>query len=131
MFGFEKPPWHYLPDTGALLEAIRSLPEVRRRFNDRELPTGAHLMVRYEVADDQSFRWARVESWANDDHAIVSDSGQELSPAIKPGPAIPVETEHILDWAIWTDGRGRHRGRTDRERQPRILTAADIFIHGK
>lgn len=59
MFGFEKPPWHYLPDTGALLEAIRSLPEARRRFNDGELPTGARLMVRYEAADDQPFRWAR------------------------------------------------------------------------
>jgi Arc/MetJ family transcription regulator len=42
---------HYLPDTGALLEAIRSLPEARRRFNDGELPTGAYLMVRYEMAD--------------------------------------------------------------------------------
>jgi hypothetical protein len=30
-------------------------------------------MVRYEVADDPPFRWARVESWADDDLAIVSD----------------------------------------------------------
>jgi hypothetical protein len=110
MFGFEKPPWYYLPDTGALLEAIRSLPEARRRFNDGELPAGAHLMIRYEEADDQSFRWARVESWADDDHAIVSDSGQELSPAIKPGPTIPVEKERIMDWAIWIDGRGVTEG---------------------
>ncbi len=110
MFGFEKAPWYYLPDTGALLEAIRSLPEARRRFNDGELPTGARLMVRYEVADDQPFRWARVESWADDDHAIVSDSGQELSPAVKPGPAIPVEQERIMDWAIWTDGEGVTEG---------------------
>jgi hypothetical protein len=110
MFGFEKPPWHYLPDIGALLEAISSLPEARRRFNDGELPTGAYLMVRYEVADDQPFRWARVESWADDDHAIVSDGGRELSPAIKPGPAISVETERIMDWAIWTDGKGVTEG---------------------
>jgi hypothetical protein len=110
LFGFEKPRWHYLPETGALLEAISSLPEARRRFNDGELPTGAYLMVRYEVAEDQPFRWARVESWADADHAIVSDGGQELSPAIKPGPAIPVETERIIDWAIWTDGQGVTEG---------------------
>lgn len=67
-------------------------------------------MVRYEVADDQPFRWARVESWADDDHAIVSDSGQELSPAVKPGAAIPVETERIMDWAIWIDGKGITEG---------------------
>lgn len=110
MFGFEKPPWHYLPDTGAVVEAIQSLPEARRRFNDGELPTGSQFMVRYEVVDDQSFRWARVESWADDNHAIVSDSGRELSPAIKPGPAVPVETERIMDWAIWTDGKGVTEG---------------------
>ena len=33
-----------------------------------------------------------------------------LSPAIKPGPAIPVETERIMDWAIWTDGKGVTEG---------------------
>jgi hypothetical protein len=103
-------PQHDLPDMGALLEAISSLPEARRRCNDGELPTGAYFMVRYEVADDQPFRWARVESWADDDHAIVRDGGRELSPAIKPGPAIPVETERIMDWAIWTDGKGVTEG---------------------
>jgi hypothetical protein len=112
MFGFEKPSWHYLPDTGALLEAIRSLPEARRRFNDGDLPTGSQLMVRYEVADDKSFRWARVQSWADDDNAVVSGSGRELSPAIKPGPAVPIETERIMDWAIWTDGKGVTEGAT-------------------
>jgi len=110
MFGFEKPPWHYLPDTGALVEAIRSLPEARRRFNDGELPTGSQLMVRYEATDDQSFRWARVQSWADDHHAVVSDKGRELSPAIKLGPAVPVGTERIMDWAIWTDGKGVTEG---------------------
>lgn len=112
MFGFEKPPWHYLPGTGALLEAIRSLPEARRRFNDGELATGSQLMVRYEVADDGAFRWARVQSWADDRHAVVSGSGRELSPAIKPDPAVPIETERIMDWAIWTDGKGVTEGAT-------------------
>ena len=41
---------------------------------------------------------------------IVSDSGQELSPAVKPGPATPVKTERIMDWAIWTDGKGVTEG---------------------
>lgn len=66
MFGFEKPPWHYLPDTGAVVKAIQSLPQARHRFNDGNLPTGSQLMVRYEVADDKSFRWARVQSWADE-----------------------------------------------------------------
>jgi hypothetical protein len=110
MFGFEKPRWHYIPETGALLEASSTLPEARRRFNDGELPAGAYLMVRYEVTGDRPFRWARVESWADDDHAVVRDGGQELSPAIRPVTAISVETERIVDWAIWTDGEGVTEG---------------------
>ena len=30
--------------------------------------------------------------------------------AIKPGPAIPVEKERIMDWAIWTAGKGVTEG---------------------
>jgi hypothetical protein len=67
-------------------------------------------MVRYEVADDQPFRWARVESWADDDHAIVSDSSQELSAAIRPDSAVSVDEGRIMDWAIWTDGKGVTEG---------------------
>ncbi len=38
------------------------------------------------------------------------DGGQELSPVVKQGPAIRVETERIMDWAIWTDGKGVTKG---------------------
>jgi len=106
MFGFEKPAWYYLPHIGALIEAARSLPEARRRFNDGELPRGAQLMIRYDTSDDEGFRWARVESWADGDVVVVRDTGTELTPVVKAGRTVPVETERIFDWAIWTDDKG-------------------------
>ena len=110
MFGFEKPPLHYLPVLRAMLEATRSLPEARRRFNDGELPSGSQLMVRYSEKDDGAFRWARVESWTDDDLAIVRDTGRELAPAVRPGPSIPIGKERVMDWAIWVDGKGAVEG---------------------
>jgi hypothetical protein len=62
MFGFEKPPWHYIPELGALLDAVdkaaRTLPEARSRFLRGGLPPGGRLMVRYEIADAGEYRWA-------------------------------------------------------------------------
>ena len=44
MFGFEKPPWHYMPELGAFLDALgeaaRLLPEARSRFLRGDLPGG-------------------------------------------------------------------------------------------
>jgi hypothetical protein len=52
MFGFEKPRWHYIPEFGALIDALdqakQALPEARSRFLDGDLPLGGRLMVRYE-----------------------------------------------------------------------------------
>ena len=110
MFGFEKPVWYYLPHIGALMEAWRSLPEARRRFNDGELLAGGQLMVRYEAPADEGFRWAQVESWADADLAIVRDIGPELGPLVKPERVIAVETALIFDWAVWADGEGAVEG---------------------
>jgi hypothetical protein len=109
MFAYEKPPLYYLPVYRALHEAARSIPEARRRFNDGELPPGSLLMVRYSQ-DDDAFRWARVESWADDDLAIVQDSGRELAPPVRPGPSVTIGSERIMDWAIWVDGKGAVEG---------------------
>ena len=108
MFGFEKPTWYYLPHIGALMEARRSLPEARRRFNDGELP--GQLAVRYDAPANEGFRWARVESWADEDLAIVRDIGPALGPPVRPGRAIAVETKLIFDWAVWSDGDGAIEG---------------------
>jgi hypothetical protein len=67
-------------------------------------------MVRYSEEDDDAFRWAQVESWTDDDLAIVRDTGRELAPAVRPGPSIPIEKERIMDWAIWVDGKGAVEG---------------------
>ena len=108
MFGFEKPTWYYLPHIGALMEARRSLPETRRRFNDGELP--GQLVVRYDAPANEGFRWAQVESWADEDLAIVRDIGPALGPPVRPGRAIAVETKLIFDWAVWSDGDGAIEG---------------------
>ena len=108
MFGFEKPTWYYLPHIGALMEAWRSLPETRRRFNDGDLP--GQLIVRYDAPANEGFRWAQVESWADEDLAIVRDIGPELGPPVKPGRAIAVETKLIFDWAVWSDSDGAVEG---------------------
>jgi hypothetical protein len=110
MFGFEKPRWHYLPELGALLDAVgkarQSLPEARSRFLRGDLPPGGRLMVRHETADPDEFQWARVESWEDDRHALVRDIGRELTSGLRPGPLVAIETRHIADWGIWVDGRG-------------------------
>jgi hypothetical protein len=106
LFAFEKPPWHYLPHLGALISARESIPDMRRRFNDRELPPGGRLMVRHRTSREDEFRWAQVESWAQEDTAIVLDAGRELSPPVGPGTATPLAADLIFDWAIWLDGDG-------------------------
>ena len=55
MFGLEKPRWHYIPEFGALVDALakaaQTLPEARSRFLSGDLPPGGRLMVRYDAAD--------------------------------------------------------------------------------
>ena len=63
-------------------------------------------MVRYEAADADELRWARVESWEDAGHAIIRDTGRELTPGVRPGPQVTIETRQIADWGIWADGRG-------------------------
>jgi len=110
MFGFEKPPWHYIPEFGALVDAIgkatQTLPEARSRFLRGDLPPGGRLMVRHETADTGELRWARVESWEDAGHAVVRDTGRELASGVRPGPPVGIETRQIADWGIWVDGRG-------------------------
>jgi hypothetical protein len=110
MFGFEKPRWHYIPEFGALLDAIaqakQTLPDARCRFLSGGLPPGGRLMVRYGTADTDEFRWARVESWEDAGHAVVRDIGRELTSGIRPGSPLTIETSQIADWGIWVDGTG-------------------------
>jgi hypothetical protein len=110
LFGFERPTWYYMPQTGAVIDAVGSLPQARRRFRDGELPPGAQFMVRYEVTEDEGFRWAQVESWTDDDVVMVRYIGTELAPVVKVGRTYPVEAERVLDWAIWTDDKGAVEG---------------------
>jgi hypothetical protein len=110
MFGFEKPRWHYMPEFGALLDALanaaETLPEARSLFLRGDLPPGGQLMVRYGEEDDDEFRWARVESWEDAGHAVVRDTGRELTPGVRPTASVTIETREIADWGIWVDGQG-------------------------
>jgi hypothetical protein len=110
LFGFEKPPWHYIPEFGALIEAIaqarQTLPEARSRFLRGDLPPGGRLMVRYDVKGSGELWWARVECWEDAGNAVVRDTGRELTPGVRPGPSVTIETRQIADWGIWVDGRG-------------------------
>lgn len=105
LFGFEKPAWHYLPEFGALCTAMESVPEARRRFIAGGLPPGGQLIVRYRKPGE-GLCWARVDDWAKDSGATVRDIGRELSPAVRPCAPVSVDTEQIVDWAIWVDGEG-------------------------
>jgi hypothetical protein len=110
MFGFEKPRWHYIPEFGALVDALakaaQTLPEARSRFLSGDLPPGGRLMVRYDAADADELRWARVESWEDAGYAVIRDTGRELAPGVRPGPPVTIETRCIADWGIWVDGSG-------------------------
>ena len=110
MFAFEKPPWHYIPEFGALVDALakaaQTLPEARARFLSGDLPSGGRLMVRYNATDADEHRWARVESWEDAGHAVIRDTGRELAPGVRLGPPVAIETRFIADWGIWVDGSG-------------------------
>ena len=110
MFGFEKPRWHYIPEFGALMDALakaaQTLPEARSRFLGGDLPPGGRLMVRYDAADADELRWARVESWEDAGRAVIRDTGRELAPGVRLGPPVAIETRFIADWGIWVDGSG-------------------------
>lgn len=114
MFGFEKPRWHYIPEFGALLDAvdkaIRTLPEARSRFLRDDLPPGGRLMVRYETAETGEVQWASVASWEDARHAVVRDIGRELAPGVRPAHLVTIETQQIVDWGIWVDGKGVIKG---------------------
>ncbi len=109
LFGFEKPRWYHRPELGAFLDALdrarRTLPEARSRFLLGDLPPGGRLMVYYRTADTDELLWARVESWEDSRHAVVRDIGRELSPGVRTGPLMTIETNQIADWGIWADGR--------------------------
>jgi hypothetical protein len=66
-------------------------------------------MVRYITSDREDFRWARVESWGDDD-VVVCDAGRELAPVVQDGRTVPIDAERIIDWAIWTDDEGAAEG---------------------
>jgi hypothetical protein len=110
MFGFEKPHWHYMPEFGALVDALakatQTLPEARSRFLRGDLPPGGRLMVRHGTADTGELWWARVESWDDAGYAVVRDTGRELTSGVRPGPRVTVEAGQITDWGIWVDGEG-------------------------
>jgi hypothetical protein len=110
MFGFEKPRWHYIPEFGALLDAMvkakQTLPEARSRFLRSDLPPGGRLMVRHSAANTGQYRWAMVESWEEAGYAVVRDTGRELAPGVGSGPLVIIETAQVADWGIWVDGRG-------------------------
>jgi hypothetical protein len=109
LFAFEKPSYYYLPEFGKLMQAMddarRTLPQARSRFADGRLPSRGQLMVRHRLPEKE-FRWARVESWATEDEAIVRGTGRELTPGVRLGPPVPVAANSIVDWAIWVDGAG-------------------------
>jgi len=110
MFGFEKPRWHYIPEFGALLDALakatQTLPEARSRFLRGDLPPGGRLMVRHETADTGELLWAKVESWEDAGHPVIRDTGRELTSGVRPSPPVTIETRQIADWGIWVDGSG-------------------------
>jgi hypothetical protein len=97
MFGFEKPRWHYIPEFGALLDAMvkarRTLPEARSRFLRSGLPPGGRLMVRHRAANTDEYQWAVVDSWDDASHAIVRDTGRELTPGVRSGPPVIIEAD--------------------------------------
>jgi hypothetical protein len=94
----------------ALAKAAQTLPEARSRFLSGDLPPGGRLMVRYNAADADELRWARVESWEDAGHAVIRDIGRELAPGVRLGPPVAIEARFIADWGIWVDGSGGVEG---------------------
>jgi hypothetical protein len=63
-------------------------------------------MVRHRTSGEDEFRWAQVQSWTEEDAAMVLDAGRELSPPVAPEAVRTLRADLIFDWAIWMDGDG-------------------------
>jgi len=53
-------------------------------------------MLRYDAADADELRWA-IESWQDAGHALIRDTGRELTPGVRPSPPVTVEARQIAD----------------------------------
>ena len=89
-------------------------------------------MVRYDAADADELRWARVESWKDAGHAVIRDTG-ELASGVRLGPPVAIETRFIADWGIWVDGSGVVEGAATEDAGPPSLVAIQagcaILVH--
>lgn len=103
----------YLTLTAAMEQAMRrareTLPTIRARFLEGQLPLGARLMVKHKIRTTagNEYPWAYVNSWKNPDKVLGnSASDAELDPGVRAGRPVVVDADTIIDWAIWIDGRG-------------------------
>ena len=89
MFGFEKPRWHYIRNSALSWMLWPSGADPAGSpvpVPERRPPPGGRLMVRYDAADADELRWAKVESWEDAGHAVIRDTGRELAPGVRPAP---------------------------------------------
>lgn len=103
----------FVPPGAAMEQAVKAaretLPAARARFLDDKLPPGARLMVKHRLTTPAGpeYPWAYVNSWADPAKILASSAADALhDPRVRSGRPLVIDADTVVDWAIWTDGRG-------------------------
>jgi hypothetical protein len=113
VFGTSDQEVRYMPSTEAMERAMKAaretLPAVRTRFLQGDLPVHARLMVKHalKTPDGTEYPWAYVNSWSNPATVMASSAGDAIHDRhVRTGRPIIISADTIVDWAIWIDGQG-------------------------
>jgi hypothetical protein len=101
----------------AIQTARSSLPEVRQRFLENQLPSDAQVIVKHQLVNgaDCEFIWAFVHDWHDAERIQCTCAGDaKLDPRFRAGRAVQVLSNDVVDWAIWLEGNIVEGAFTDR-----------------
>jgi hypothetical protein len=93
----------------AMEQARATLDGARQRFVDGGIPAGSHLIVKHglEADDGTEFVWAYVTDWQTPDRVVGRcGSDADSDPEYRVGRPVRLLAEDVVDWAVWTDGKG-------------------------
>lgn len=103
----------YLSPTEAMDQAMKvahaTLPSIRTRFLEGDLPLGTRLMVKHalKTSDGTEYPWAYVNSWTDPATVLGSSAGDAVHHLhVRAGRPVVIDADAIVDWAIWIDGQG-------------------------
>ncbi|MET7418717.1 DUF2314 domain-containing protein [Dactylosporangium sp. NPDC005555] len=92
----------------AIAAARAALPAARARFLAGTIAAPAWLIVKHGLPGPRrEYVWSTVTGWPDPSRIHgVSMSDAETDPSVRAGTPTTVDAAAVVDWGIWTDGRG-------------------------